>query len=47
MYLSKDIARTRAMRETTDALLDAGGSLTHLLLPILRLWRIIYSQSSS
>ncbi len=47
MYLSKDSAHTRAMRATTDALLDTGGSLTHILLPILRLWRIIYSQRSA
>jgi tetraprenyl-beta-curcumene synthase len=47
MYLSKDSARTPAMRATTRSFIDAGGSLTKLLLPILRLWRIVYSQRSS
>jgi tetraprenyl-beta-curcumene synthase len=44
MYLSKDSARTQAMRETTKSLMSAGGSLTRVLLPILRLWRIAYAQ---
>lgn len=44
MYLSKDSARTRATRDTTLALAGAGGPLTRLLLPILRLWRIAYAQ---
>lgn len=47
MYLSKDSARTPAMRETTKSLANAGGSLTRLLLPILRLWRIAYAQRST
>jgi tetraprenyl-beta-curcumene synthase len=46
MYLSKDSARTPAMRATTRSLASAGGSLTRLLLPILRLWRIAYAQRS-
>jgi tetraprenyl-beta-curcumene synthase len=46
MYLSKDSAHTPAMQETTRALIDAGGPLTKLLLPILRLWRIAYAQRS-
>jgi tetraprenyl-beta-curcumene synthase len=40
MYLSNDSARTPAMRATTSRIAEAGGSLTKLLLPILRLWRI-------
>jgi tetraprenyl-beta-curcumene synthase len=44
MYLSKDSARTPEMRPTTDGLARAGGSLTRLLLPILRIWRIATSQ---
>lgn len=44
MYLSKDSARTPALRETTTGLVKAGGSLTRLLLPILRLWRIAVAQ---
>ena len=47
MYLSKDSARTQAMNETTRDLASAGGSLTRLLLPILRLWRIAYAQRSN
>jgi tetraprenyl-beta-curcumene synthase len=47
MYLSKDSARTPAMQATTKSLADAGGSLTHLLIPILRLWRIAYAQRST
>jgi tetraprenyl-beta-curcumene synthase len=47
MYLSKDSARTDAMRDATRALIRAGGPLPCLLLPILRLWRVAYSQRSS
>jgi tetraprenyl-beta-curcumene synthase len=47
MYLSKDSARVPARRETTQALVRAGGSLTSTMLPILRLWRIVYAQRSS
>jgi tetraprenyl-beta-curcumene synthase len=46
MYLSKESARTKAMRATTNKLVNAGGPLTKALLPILRLWRIAYAQSS-
>jgi tetraprenyl-beta-curcumene synthase len=44
MYLSKDSAHTAAMSGTTRSLVRAGGSLTRLLLPVLRLWRIAYAQ---
>ena len=47
MYLSKDSARTGAMRDTTKTLVAAGGSLTRALVPILRLWRIAYAQRST
>jgi tetraprenyl-beta-curcumene synthase len=47
MYLSKDSARTPAMRETTESLIRTGGSLTKVLFPILRLWRIAYGQQST
>ncbi len=46
LYLSKDSARTEAMRASTERLVRAGGSLTRILLPILRLWRIAYGQRS-
>jgi tetraprenyl-beta-curcumene synthase len=43
-YLSKDSARTPDMRAGTASIARAGGSLTRLLLPILRLWRIGLAQ---
>jgi tetraprenyl-beta-curcumene synthase len=47
MYLSKDSARTPRMRNTTRNLAGAGGTLTKVLLPILRLWRMAYGQRST
>jgi tetraprenyl-beta-curcumene synthase len=47
MYLSKDSARTRAMRASTKRIVREGGSLTRFLLPILRLWRIVYAQRAA
>jgi tetraprenyl-beta-curcumene synthase len=47
MYLSKDSARVPEMRSSTERLVRAGGSLARLLLPVLRLWRIAYSQRSA
>jgi tetraprenyl-beta-curcumene synthase len=44
MYLSKDSARTPAMRGSTRDLARAGGSLTRVLLPVLRLWRVLNAQ---
>jgi tetraprenyl-beta-curcumene synthase len=44
MYLSKESAHTPGMRASTADLVRAGGSLTRLLLPVLRLWRIIFAQ---
>jgi len=43
LYLSKSTARTPAMQENTRLLTRAGGSLTRLLVPTLRLWRRAYS----
>lgn len=47
MYLSKDSARLKDSRARTRTLVRAGGSLTRILLPILRLWRSAYAQSSN
>jgi tetraprenyl-beta-curcumene synthase len=47
MYLSKDSARTPDMRADTAGIVRAGGSLTRLLLPILRVWRIVFAQRSA
>lgn len=44
MYLSKDSARAPALREGSAQIAAAGGSLTRLLLPVLRLWRIANGQ---
>jgi tetraprenyl-beta-curcumene synthase len=44
LYLSKDSARAPDMRASTDGFVRAGGSLTRLLLPILRLWRVAFAQ---
>lgn len=47
MYLSRDSAWTTAMRPRTRQILATAGPLVRLLLPILRLWRITYSQRST
>ncbi len=47
MYLSKDSARSPALRTETAALIQAGGPLARVLLPILRLWRVAYAQRST
>ncbi len=47
MYLSKDSARTPEMRDVTAGLVRAGGSLTRVLLPVLRMWRIAFSQRAA
>jgi tetraprenyl-beta-curcumene synthase len=44
MYLSKDSARTPEMRAGTANIARAGGSLTRVLLPVLRVWRIGFAQ---
>ncbi len=44
MYLSKDSSRTPRMRARTRSLAAAGGLLPRLLLPVLRAWRVLYSQ---
>jgi tetraprenyl-beta-curcumene synthase len=47
MYLSRDSARVPAMNMTTRSLAQAGGSLAMLLLPVLRLWRVLYTLRSA
>jgi tetraprenyl-beta-curcumene synthase len=47
MYLSKDSARSAPLRANAESIVRAGGSLTKVLLPILRLWRLVYSQRST
>jgi tetraprenyl-beta-curcumene synthase len=47
MYLSKDSALAPAMRQSTKHIVKAGGSLTRVLHPILRLWRTAYALRSA
>ena len=47
LYLSKDSARSPEMRAISQTFADAGGSLTRVLIPILRLWRIAYAQRAT
>jgi tetraprenyl-beta-curcumene synthase len=47
MYLSKSEATSRIPRATTRRLVLSGGSLARLLLPLLRTWRVAYSQRTS
>jgi tetraprenyl-beta-curcumene synthase len=47
LYLSKDSALDAELRDTTRRLVAAGGSLTRLLVPVLRLWRLRYRQRSA
>lgn len=47
LYLSKDAARSPELEATTRHLVRAGGSLTRLLLPILRAWRIRHRQRAA
>lgn len=44
LYLSKGSARVPELRQTTASLVQSGGSLVRLLLPILRAWRAVYGQ---
>lgn len=43
MYLSKDSVRTSEMRPSSQRLLCSGETLTKLLSPVLRAWRLLYS----
>ncbi len=43
MYLSHERLRSPALRASRDRLALAGGSLTRVLVPVLRLWRLAYS----
>jgi tetraprenyl-beta-curcumene synthase len=47
LYLSKDSVRTDQMRPPSDRVALAGGSLSRVLLPALRLWRIAHRLTSS
>lgn len=47
MYLSRDGAHTPDTRAGRRAIANAGGSLTRLLLPLLRVWRAAYLQRAA
>ena len=47
MYLSKNTANSATVRAASLQLRSAGGSMTRMLHPILRLWRAIYNQSGA
>jgi tetraprenyl-beta-curcumene synthase len=47
MYMSGNSARTPTLNDTTDSLINAGGSLTKLLVPVLRCWRTVYALRSA
>jgi tetraprenyl-beta-curcumene synthase len=47
MYSSKDSALIPVRRSTTRSLVRAGGSLAVLMLPVLRLWRVVYALRSA
>lgn len=47
LYLSKDSARIPAMRDDTKSLIASGGSLSRVLVPVLRLWRTAYAVRST
>jgi tetraprenyl-beta-curcumene synthase len=45
-YMAGDGARAPASRPHTERMIRAGGSLTRALAPVLRAWRIAYSQQA-
>jgi tetraprenyl-beta-curcumene synthase len=47
MYLSSDGARDPALRAVTRTLARRGGTLTRLLIPVLRGWRMAYRQTQA
>lgn len=47
MYLTTDSARSETLRASTDALAARGGSLTRLLIPVMRAWRIANGQAGA
>jgi len=47
MYLSKDSVRTPETRAFTQSLTHAAGPLTRLLMPVLRVWRLLYGQRAT
>jgi tetraprenyl-beta-curcumene synthase len=46
MFLSRDSARSPALRAGSETLAAHGGALTRLLIPILRAWRVAYREQA-
>ena len=46
-YLASESVRGPELRPHTERMIHAGGSLSRMLAPVLRLWRIAYGQRSS
>jgi len=44
LYMTKDSARSPALAGDAKRLVHAGGSLSRALMPVLRAWRLAYSQ---
>jgi tetraprenyl-beta-curcumene synthase len=47
MYLSKDSVRTPGARTRTASFTHTAGPLARLLVPVLRVWRLIYNQRAA
>ncbi|MCW2985261.1 MAG: hypothetical protein JWR63_2831 [Conexibacter sp.] len=47
MYLSSGSARSEPLRASTKDLITRSGSLTRLLLPLIRAWRIAYGEADA
>lgn len=47
MYMSRDSARVSESDATTRCFIQAGGSLTRFLGPVLRIWRLVYTLRSA
>lgn len=47
MYLSHERLRAPALRDSRDRLALAGGSLTRVLVPVLRVWRALYASRTA
>lgn len=47
MYLSHERLRAPALRVNRDRLALAGGSLTRALVPVLRMWRVLYASRTA
>ena len=47
MYLSKQTSHTAKLSAGADSFIQAGGSLTRFMLPVLRAWRAAYGQRTA